>query len=192
MTDRSTTFRRCLRWAALTILAAIGAAVLAGAVLIRVDHLTFQPVLSGSMRPGIQPGDLAVLRPGPVSQLRVGEVIAYLPPGHTLPVMHRVVSIDAGGLVTKGDANNVADPWGRVKTQSATVDHLVAVVPKVGWLTEVRRQLLVAAGAVVLLALAVALFARKTRQPSPDLGAAADAELRAVQQSALLTQQKEN
>ena len=192
MTRHGTTVRHRLRWAALTVLAAIGAAVLAGAVLIRVDHLTVQPVLSGSMRPGIQPGDLAVLRPGPVSRLRVGEVIAYLPPGHTVPVMHRIVSIDARGLVTKGDANDVADPWGRVKTESATVDHLVAVVPKVGWLTDVRRQLLVAAGAVMLLALAVALFARNGSHRSSDLDAEADVARPDVEQPALLTQQKEN
>ncbi len=139
------------------------------AVIVYVDHLRVEPVLSGSMRPGIQPGDIAVLRPVSVQQLRVGEVIAYLPPNETTPVMHRIVSLDAQGIVTKGDANSVADPWGRVQMRSATVDLLVAVVPAVGLLLEIRRELLIAAGGVLLFAATLAIW-RASRKPEPQKG----------------------
>ena len=144
------------RRAAVALLAVLAAVFVAGAVLVNVEHLKLEPVLSGSMRPGIQPGDLAVIKPAPTNELHVGEIIAYLPPGQTTPVLHRIVSITPAGIVTQGDANRVADPWGRVKPQTTTVERLVAVVPKVGWLIDIRRTLLIVAGGVLLLAVAIA------------------------------------
>jgi signal peptidase I len=142
---------------AVALLAVLAGVFVAGAVLVNVEHLKLEPVLSGSMRPGIQPGDLAVIKPAPTNELRVGEIIAYLPPGQTTPVLHRIVSITSAGIVTQGDANRVADPWGRVKPQTTTVERLVAVVPKVGWLIDIRRTLLIVAGGVLLLAVAIAV-----------------------------------
>ncbi len=142
--------------------------LLASAVIVQVDHLRFEPVLSGSMRPGIQPGDVAVLRPISVQDLRVGDVIAYLPPNETTPVMHRIVSLDVHGVVTKGDANSISDPWGRVKPRGATVEHLVAVVPKVGLLLPVKRQLLIAAGGVLLFAATVAIWTSSKKRETQE------------------------
>lgn len=124
-----------------------------GAVVVNVQHWKLEPVLSGSMRPGIQPGDLAIVRPVPADDIHVGEIIAYLPPEQPRPVLHRIVSLNAKGLVTKGDANRVDDPWGRVKPESGQIDRLVVVVPKVGFLLAVRGVLLkIIAG--ILLAMA--------------------------------------
>lgn len=147
------------------ILCLIGAALLSGMVVSRVEGLSYEPVLSGSMRPGIQPGDLAVLAPVPVSQLRVGEVVAYLPPNYVTPVMHRIVSLNAQGMITKGDANSVDDPWGRVEPRSGTVERLVTVVPMLGWLSVVKGQLLIVAAGLMLLVLALFLASSKRRTP---------------------------
>lgn len=63
-------------------------------------------VASGSMRPGIQPGDVVVTVPA--HRLRIGSVVTYRKPGR--PMLHRIVGVDARGrLITKGDANAVAD-----------------------------------------------------------------------------------
>lgn len=166
---RGKTSRRWVARVADVLVGLLAVGLVTSAVIVHVDHLRFEPVLSGSMRPGIQPGDVAVLRPVSVQQLRVGEVIAYLPPNETTPVMHRIVSLDAQGIVTKGDANSVADPWGRVKTRSATVEHLVAVVPNVGLLLQIRRQLLIAAGGVLLFAATLAIWTA-SRKPEPQEG----------------------
>lgn len=140
-----------------------------GAVVVNVQHLKLEPVLSGSMRPHIQPGDLAVIRPTPVGDLIAGDVVAYLPPGQATPVLHRVIDITREGFVTQGDANTTADPWGRVKPSGGTVASLVAVVPKVGWLIEVRTQVLSVAAGIILLAAAAALWSsvRKARSDDP-------------------------
>ena len=77
-------------------------------VLVVLGQLRVMPVLTGSMAPGIPVGTLVAVTP--VSSVHVGEVIMFVPPGATRPVLHRVVSLD-GGVHTKGDANTAADPW---------------------------------------------------------------------------------
>lgn len=72
---------------------------------------TSSVVLSGSMEPQINPGDIVVRSGAEPATLRPGEVIVFADPswpGRTL--VHRVVSIHRGEFVTKGDANLQDDP----------------------------------------------------------------------------------
>jgi signal peptidase I len=73
-------------------------------------------VTGGSMTGAIPKGALIYDARVPVASLRVGDVITYAPPGTSRLVTHRIVSITkspSGGPVfeTKGDANQVVDPW---------------------------------------------------------------------------------
>jgi signal peptidase len=142
-------------------------ALVAGASIFLL-HLRLQPVLSGSMRPGIQPGDLAVMRPVSTRELQTGDVIAFYPPHARTHVMHRLVSIDRDvdgtWVTTQGDANDAPDPWGRIRLGGDTADRLVAVVPKVGflpvWARSARGPVLIGAG--LLLGLSVIRSARRS------------------------------
>jgi signal peptidase len=123
-------------------------------------HLRLEPVLSGSMRPSIQPGDLAVTRPIPADEIEEGDVIAYYPPGQSEARLHRVTSVrrdDGVWVTTKGDANSVEDPWGRVKLRGTNAYRLTAVIPKIGylpvWTRGVRGPVLIAAGLLLGLSL---------------------------------------
>jgi signal peptidase len=74
------------------------------------------PVLSGSMQPAINAGDLALVVPQPVADVRPGQVIVYaIPIGDRHVEIHRVVHVSHGPLgtdvVTEGDANSSPDPW---------------------------------------------------------------------------------
>lgn len=96
------------------------------------------PVLTGSMRPGIRPGDLVLVVPEPVRDVKVGQILDFQPPGEGgASVTHRVISVrfGAGGPVirTKGDANNVADSW-HAQLPGATAWRVRAVIPKLGYL----------------------------------------------------------
>ena len=62
-------------------------------------------VVSGSMEPAIQVGDMLVIREQ--DRYQHGDIITYRS-GQNL-ITHRVISVDETGLVTQGDANNVAD-----------------------------------------------------------------------------------
>ena len=107
-----------------------------------------QTVLSGSMRPILSPGDLAITQGVPMGSLRVGDVIVFTPPTETQSVIHRIASRQGDVITTKGDANSVADPW-HVTLQGATGYRLVFVVPYLGWLIELRSLALVGAGLIV-------------------------------------------
>ncbi|WP_222195737.1 LamG-like jellyroll fold domain-containing protein [Modestobacter italicus] len=67
-------------------------------------------VLSGSMVPGVQPGDVAVVRPVDTDRLQPGQVLLVDDPD--LPGalrLHRLVAIEDGGLRLQGDANPQPD-----------------------------------------------------------------------------------
>lgn len=96
-------------------------------------------VLTGSMRPTLEPGHLIAVRPTPISQVRVGDVITFqLRSGAPEVATHRVVGMgtDAAGertLITRGDANNVEDAAPVRAVQLRGV--LVYAVPWIGWIT---------------------------------------------------------
>ena len=145
---------------ALMLVGAVGA--LAIGFLLYTGTIHLQTVVSGSMRPTISPGDVAITRAVPIDSLHVGDVIAFYPPDQKLPVMHRIRSLTPTGsgelITTKGDANNTDDPW-RATLKGSTAYRLIAVVPFIGWLTELQRPALLTAG--LLLALVVLLELRK-------------------------------
>lgn len=98
----------------------------------------YEIIQSGSMSPTLRIGGVAVVSPEPVSAVRVGQIIAFHPPGMGDYVrIHRVVSVvDRGGQVwvsTKGDANNTPDP-GPVRLVGKTAYSEHYFVPYVGYL----------------------------------------------------------
>ena len=152
------------------LIVAFGVLAVGIGITVFVANLHFQTVTSGSMRPTISPGDLAVTEAVPVSSLKVGDVIVFYPPaGSNEPLIHRIVSIDNGVIKTRGDANNVDDPW-QVTLSGTTAYRMVAVVPFIGWLTELQRPALIAAGLLVVLAILLEIRkevrSRRTKAPS--------------------------
>jgi signal peptidase len=71
----------------------------------------------------------------PVADLRVGDVITYMPPadaGIDHLVTHRIVSIKGDQLRTQGDANPDPDPW-TFRLTAATQPRVRVGVPYVGF-----------------------------------------------------------
>ncbi|MFZ0128132.1 MAG: signal peptidase I [Candidatus Dormiibacterota bacterium] len=146
-------------------------------ITVRTGHLSLMPVLSGSMAPTAPTGDLAVLWQVPTSSLKVGDVVTFYPPGDTsVAKMHRIVVLARAGdkttITTKGDANRIADPWGKVVLKGTTAYRMVAVVPLLGWTAALGRWwiplVLIAAG--VLLGIATLQDLRRrpaSKQPNP-------------------------
>ncbi|SDF35889.1 signal peptidase, endoplasmic reticulum-type [Blastococcus fimeti] len=101
-------------------------------------------MLTGSMAPMIEPGDVTVVTPVAVEDVTEGMVITYHQPigNHSL-VTHRVVEVqrDATGGVTvrtKGDANEAIDPW-TATLEGDTAYRVRAVVPELGHLIQALR-----------------------------------------------------
>ena len=135
------------------VLAAMVAVAVAGFLFLAVGPrvLGYQTstMLTGSMAPLINPGDVVVSVPVPVTQIRTGDIITYhVPVGEHQVETHRVVVVsrDASGATsvqTKGDANNAVDPW-TATLSSDTVYRHVATVPYLGTVIRFLRDPLLA------------------------------------------------
>ena len=94
-------------------------------------------MLTASMSPVIDPGDVTIVTPLAVTEVTEGMVITYhIPIGEHQLVTHRVVSVEHGtdGSVTvqtKGDNNDAIDPWTATLTGD-TAYQVRAVVPEIG------------------------------------------------------------
>lgn len=101
-------------------------------------------MLTGSMAPHINPGDVVVSTPLAVSDVTPGMVISYhIPIDDHRVVTHRVIAVEhgPGGSVTvqtKGDANKTADPW-KATLSGHTAYQVRAVLPKLGYVIEALR-----------------------------------------------------
>lgn len=115
---------------------ALTAVLLALVVVPRLSGAQAYTVLTGSMRPTIEPGALVVVRPTPADELRAGDVITFQPrSGDPTVVTHRITGIyyDLAGrqrIATQGDANNTPDAWVLVPEQVRGV--LWYSVPQLG------------------------------------------------------------
>jgi signal peptidase len=149
-------------------IARVTTALVAGAVVTLVAGYAallaagFKPiaVYSGSMRPTLGVGSLAVDRVVPASSVRAGDVITFDDPyvkGRL--VTHRVEQIvpTKHGLAyrTKGDANAARDPWAiKLNNQVGRVAFHVPLAGYALWYAhtrEVRAVLLVAFAVFVLI-----------------------------------------
>ena len=135
------TWQRAAGWAyRTTVRLLVTVAALAFAVLAVGPHVLdyrTMTMLTGSMSPVIDPGDVTVVTPLPVQDVTVGMIIAYHIPidDHHLD-SHRVIAVDhrTDGSVmvqTRGDANDAADPWQAV-LQGDTAYQIRAVIPELG------------------------------------------------------------
>ncbi len=119
----------------------------------------FTVIDTGSMRPTLNPGDVAILTSEPTADLRKGQIVAFHPPGEpNLTVTHRAVSVKQtknGAIIrTKGDANNARDPW-RAHIVGATVWHEDFRLPKFGYLAVWSQQRLVRFGLLGIIVILI-------------------------------------
>jgi signal peptidase len=113
--------------------------------------LAVTPVLSGSMRPGYNPGDAMLTERVPATSLHVGDIVNVKVPPKTGSGqrVHRITAIRRQGndvaIQTRGDANTVTDPgWIVLKGDQYRT---IARLPYVGWIVDFRA----ANGARILL-----------------------------------------
>lgn len=125
----------------------LGLAVLAFAGLAVGPHVfdyRTMTMLTGSMAPEINPGDVTIVTPIAVTDITEGMVLTYHQPiGERALITHRVISVDKtlDGTVTiqtKGDANNAVDPW-TATLEGDTAYQVQAVIPDLGHLIQALR-----------------------------------------------------
>jgi len=99
--------------------------------------LGFYPTIiaSGSMRPAMDVGDVAIIVGTPIEKIRQGDIIQYWREREM--VIHRVFDIHQTGgyklFVTKGDANQGPDREPVLPSQIK--GKLIFIMPKLGWIS---------------------------------------------------------
>jgi signal peptidase len=135
-------------------------------------------VASGSMRPALEVGDMAIATNVNPDAIKIGDIIQYVKNGEV--IIHRVIEIrdDGNGVklfITKGDANAVPD---EPVSQTAVVGKTILIIPKIGWVSiylkvaaadvfEFLSSSLATACAIMIFALVGSIFAtyRYRNQP---------------------------
>ncbi len=142
--------------------AAIAVAAVAGAAayLYSQDVVFWRPyvIVTGSMEPALNRGDMVLLERVEPGEIRVGDVVTFTHQG--VPVTHRVIEVlPDGSLRTKGDANEAPDPYtvspdqviGRVRYRIPLLGWIVIAL---NWSPAVRMAAILAiTGALIALAL---------------------------------------
>ena len=135
---------RVLPWAVRGMVAVAVVAFVGLAVGPHVLGYRTMTMLTASMSPVIDPGDVTVVTPLAVTEVTEGMVITYhIPIGDHQLVTHRVLSVEHGtdGSVTvqtKGDNNEEVDPWSAT-LEGDTAYQVRAVVPEIGHVIHALR-----------------------------------------------------
>jgi len=139
-------------------------------------------VLSGSMVPTFNPGDLIITKPVDAKEVKRGDIITFQPKSDDPALItHRVVSVGttlAGKevIVTKGDANNAQDP--SIMTEQIKGEYVYRI-PYLGFLANAVPANLkgyaiqIIGGAIllyVLIQLVAGFFGKKKKKPAHDSG----------------------
>ena len=115
-----------------------GIALAAVVTLSAAFGYTSLTVLSGSMAPVLQPGDVVVEKKIAPAEARPGDVVSFKAPEHPSKVYtHRIVRMrvldDQVQFVTRGDANTGVERWS--VQREGTIARVDLRVPKLGYLT---------------------------------------------------------
>ena len=79
--------------------------ILAAAICFMLLNFQFRYILTGSMKPVLEIGALAVI--DPVSEPEIGDIAMYEIQGNE--VIHRIIDEQGGQYIFKGDNNQIAD-----------------------------------------------------------------------------------
>jgi signal peptidase len=152
------------------LLALLGAAGICAFALVQGTWMV-TPILSGSMRPGLAVGGVAISQRVSVDNLHVRDVIVFSDPYKpSEQIVHRIVRItknSSGQLQfnTQGDANPVRDPW-TITIRGNDVYQVRWTVPLLGYVANSyqkhRGYYLLGAGVVLILIAVVTILETRT------------------------------
>ncbi len=100
--------------------------ILSLVALFQIAGLHAFVVLTGSMKPSVNPGDLVLVEKE--DHYNVGDIIVFSTQGTI--IVHRIHSVEDKYIITKGDANNYIDPW-KIRSDKI-IGKTFAVLPYIG------------------------------------------------------------
>ncbi len=129
---------------------------------------TYLKVAGGSMLPGLQSGDLAIVRRD--REYEIGDVVGFrIPPPQPAAgsiIIHRIVALEGAGYRTRGDNGATDDPWRIYGTD--ILGEMVLSIPRAGFAFDLLGTPAIAAAVIGGLTVVVVLTAepigRRPRQ----------------------------
>jgi signal peptidase len=118
---------------AITLIAVVGFVLVPGLLGLQRFVIT-----GGSMTGTIPKGAIIYSRVVPATELKVGDIITFTPPGYGEAVTHRIIATEPGpngktAFRTKGDFNQYPDPWNPVTLNEPQQARYVFQVPLLGY-----------------------------------------------------------
>ena len=110
-------------------------------------------ILTGSMEPAINPGDIVIIKKVSPEKIKEKDVITYKL--DSAYITHRVIGIKDGNFITKGDNNNVEDSIPVSEDQLVGVE--IALIPKLGYFIAFLSKPIVKSILIATLFLLIAL-----------------------------------
>ena len=86
-------------------------------------------IVSNSMQPTIDPGDVIFIKKSNVNDLKVGDIVTFQKDGFI--ATHRIIEIQDDKVITQGDNNNLED---EPLDKSNILGEYIFRVPKVGYI----------------------------------------------------------
>ena len=122
----------------LLVVGILGMGLLLLATLIPIPgNFIVKIVKSGSMEPAIKTGGIVVIRPA--GSYAVGDIITFGKDTKTqIPTTHRIVEIQKGSFLTKGDANDTVDP--APVMESEVKGKLIFSLPYIGFVLDFAKK----------------------------------------------------
>jgi signal peptidase I len=145
-----------------TIAVAVCALCAAALLLPAAVGLRGYAITGRSMGDALPVGSLAFVRSVEAGENGTGDVVTFRPAARAGVVTHRVLGRDAGGLLTRGDANGATDPW-RI-APGTQVQRVAFHVPLAGYAVAAARELALGLALFALAALVLVSVARDARR----------------------------
>ena len=104
-------------------------------------------IVSPSMKPAINPGDLIFVRKVDVDKIKEGDIITFK--NEDMVSTHRVVKVDKNTITTKGDSNNTED---YPTDKKEIIGEFSFAIPKIGYVFAFATSLIgmVTIGCVII------------------------------------------
>lgn len=115
-------------------------------------------ILTGSMYPNINPGDIVVVENKNKTSLNKNDIITFK--ANNTVITHRIVDIKDSTYITKGDNNDVIDPF--TINYKDILGKVIFKIPKIGYLLEFLSRPLVMSAEMIILGILIVRGTKNT------------------------------
>ncbi len=115
--------------------------LLAYIFMVHNQYIFFASVVSDSMSPDIEAGDVILMQTIDKT-LKVSDIVAFYGKEHDVPIVHRIYRVDGNRIITKGDSNPLPDApieAREVLAKAVVVSDKPVVLKRIGYPTELRE-----------------------------------------------------